>query len=171
MKKKIIVCSILLVLIVTGVVIGSYFYNRVTVNGSTTVAIRIGTDSSEKFIESISEVPVGEKSSVSITTVLQSNREKKKTCKIEVMMEKSEIIDYDKVYITGVRESSINISDDKKKITYEADVSKNTSATQIKLIFNFVALDEGSSRIVVTVYDPQGDVVLSACSEQIINFG
>ena len=142
----------------------------VNINGSTVVAIRIGTDSSEKFIESVSEVPVGEKSSVSITTALQSNKERKKICKIEVVMEKSEIIDYDKVYTTGVRESSITISDDKKKITYEAEVSKNTSATQIKLIFNFVALDEGSSRIIVTVYDHKGNVVLSACSEQIINF-
>lgn len=140
------------------------------IEGSSSIAIRIGMDSSDKFSESLSKVPVGEKSSVTIITNLQSNKQKKIICKIVVTMEKSDIIEYEKDYSTGCIENSINISDDKKTIEYQAEVNKNTSTIPIKLQFNFTASETGSSVITVKVYDHNGELVYSACAEKVLNF-
>ena len=45
------------------------------IEGTSSIAIRVGMDSSDKFSEAASTVPVGEKSSVTIITNLQSNKE------------------------------------------------------------------------------------------------
>lgn len=140
------------------------------IEGTSSIAIRVGMDSSDKFSEAVSTVPVGEKSSVTIITNLQSNKQKKVICKIVVTMEKSDIIDYEKDYSTGCIENSINISDDKKTIEYQAEVSKNTQSIPIKLQFNFTAAETGSSTITVRVYDHNGDLVYSACAEKVLTF-
>lgn len=140
------------------------------IEGTSSIAIRVGMDSSDKFSEAVSTVPVGEKSSVTIITNLQSNKQKKVICKIVVTMEKSDIIDYEKDYSTGCIENSINISDDKKTIEYQAEVNKNTQSIPIKLQFNFTAAETGSSTITVRVYDHNGDLVYSACAEKVLTF-
>lgn len=140
------------------------------IEGTSSIAIRVGMDSSDKFSEAVSTVPVGEKSSVTIITNLQSNKQKKVICKIVVTMEKSDIIDYEKNYSTGCIENSINISDDKKTIEYQVEVNKNTQSIPIKLQFNFTAAETGSSTITVRVYDHKGDLIYSACAEKVLTF-
>ena len=140
------------------------------IEGTSSIAIRVGMDSSDKFSEALSIVPVGEKSSVTIITNLQSNKQKKVICKIVVTMNKCDIINYEKDYTTGCIENSINISDDKKTIEYQAEVNKNTQTIPIKLQFNFTAAETGSSTIIVRVYDHKGDLVHSACAEKILTF-
>ena len=140
------------------------------IEGTTQVALRIGTDSQNKFNETIMVVPVGEESSISVTTKLQSNKQKKIVCKIIVNMEKSDIIDYEENYTTGCLKNSIHISDDKKSIEYQAEVSKNTKDIAIKLLYNFVASETGEAKITVTVYDHKGEKIISACSEKNIRF-
>lgn len=140
------------------------------VEGTSQIAIRIGMNASDKFSETLSSIPVGEKSSVAIITNLQSNKQKKIVCKIVVTMEKSDIIDYEKDYTTGCIENSINISDDKKTIEYQAEVNKNTSSIPIKLQFNFTPSETGTSTINVKVYDHKGELVYSACAEKVLTF-
>ena len=167
-NKKIVGLVILVVLII--VFSCCYFMTRIYIEGTSSIAIRVGMDSSGKFSETASNVPVGEKSSVTIVTKLQSNKQRKAICKIVVTMEKSDIIDYEKDYSTGCIENSINISDDKKSIEYQAEVNKNTQSIPIKLQFNFIAAETGSSIITVRVYDHNGEKVLSACAEKVLNF-
>ena len=140
------------------------------IEGTTTTAIRIGMDPNDKFSEAIEVVPVGEKSSILIVTNLQSNKQKKMICKIVVTLDKTNIIDYDQGKTSGCLENSINISDDKKTIEYQAEVSKNTSSIPIKLQFNFLALEPGESTVSVKVYDHNGDLVISACADMPITF-
>ena len=167
-NKKIVGLVILVVLII--VLSCCYFMTRIYIEGTTTTAIRIGMNPNDKFSEAIEEVPVGEKSSILIVTNLQSNKQRKAICKIVVTLDKTNIIDYDEGKTSGCLKNSINISDDKKTIEYQAEVSRNTSSIPIKLQFNFMALESGESMVKVKVYDHKGDIVLSACADMPITF-
>ena len=142
--------------------------------GITTIAARLGGDAEgNKFSESALRFPVGQLCEGLVTINLNSNKQRIKVATVIITFENSaELIAIDESIEkeVAIQKDSVNISEDKRTLTYKMEFSKETEKIVGKMQFTFQGNEEGKSKITVKVYDHNEKPVISANATQTYTF-